>query len=262
MKKASITLVAGIAILAGSTVHAQNIAIVNGKPILQSKYEGILATVKQQAEKSGRPMPSGFESRIKTKLIENTVLVQAAEQRRLNVTPEFRNKMEEARDAILITMLLDQFRKDHPVTDAMAKAEYDKLTGDQGNEYRARHILVKTDALAATVMAELKKGTSFDALARKYSQDPGSAKRGGDLDWSSARNYVPEFGKALSELKKGETTAAPVKTQFGYHIIRLDDTRKAAVPSFEQVKPQIVQKLENDQLMKYAQDLQSKARVQ
>ena len=129
----------------------------------------------------------------------------------------------------------------------------------------ALHILVKTEALAQQILADLKKGQSFEKLAEKYSQDPGSAKRGGDLDWAAAGSYVPEFATALSALRKGETSAKPVKSEFGYHIIRLEDTRTAQAPSFESVKSQIKKQMQGQktqEFQEYLQKLQSKAKIQ
>jgi len=117
------------------------------------------------------------------------------------------------------------------VTDAEIQATYDKAkAGPIEPEYRARHILVKTEAEAKKLIADLGKKAKFEDLAKKYSKDPGSAKNGGALDWSDRRAFVPEFSDALAGLKKGETTKTPVKTQFGYHVIRLDDTRQPKIP--------------------------------
>lgn len=129
------------------------------------------------------------------------------------------------------------------MTDAEAQAEYDKVKAAQGGqEYRARHILVETEDEAKDIIAKLKLGTKFEDLASK-SKDPGSAARGGDLDWSNANAYVPEFSKAMVALKKGEITETPVKSQFGYHVIRLDDTREMQFPAFDEVKPQVIDRL-------------------
>ena len=261
MKKMHIAALAGAACVAATAVFAQNLAIVNGKSIPLAKYNSIVAAVKDQSAQTGRPLPVGYEDRIKSKLIETTALVQAAEARGLNTTPEFREKMDEARDAILISLLYEQYKKTHPVTDAQAKAEYDRLVAANGTEYRASHILVKTEAEAQKVEAELKKGANFGALARKYSLDPGSARRGGDLNWSVASNYVPPFAQALETLKKGQITATPVKSPFGYHIIRLDDVRKAPVPAFEQVKGQIRDQMEQQQIMRFQQEMQAHVKI-
>jgi len=148
------------------------------------------------------------------------------------------------------------------VTDAEAKAEYDKVKAENsGTELRASHILVESEAEARALIAQVKGGAKFDELAKKNSKDPGSAERGGDLDFAKPDAYVPEFGQALRRLKKGEMTDAPVKTQFGWHIIRLEDTREAPFPAFEEVKAQVLQQLEQRKVQKFQEDLRKSAKT-
>jgi peptidyl-prolyl cis-trans isomerase C len=163
----------------------------------------------------------------------------------------------------LIRELFADYQKKNTVTDAEAQAEYDKFaTANSGKEYRARHILVEKESEAKAIIAQLKKGGKFDAIAKKSSKDPGSGKNGGDLDWANASSYVKEFAEALLALEKGKTTEQPVKTQFGYHIIRLEDVREAQLPKFEEVKPQIVQQLTQQKLVKFQEDLRAKAKIE
>jgi peptidyl-prolyl cis-trans isomerase C len=170
--------------------------------------------------------------------------------------------MELARQSILIRELFDDFKKKNPVSDAEAQAEYDKFKAQVvGTEYRARHILVESEDEAKKLIAQIKAGAKFEDLAKKHSKDPGSGANGGDLDFAKADSYVPEFGQAMTKLKKGEMTEAPVKTQFGYHIIMLEDTREAQFPGFEEVKPQIVQRLEQIKLQNYQESLRSAAKT-
>ncbi|MFL6693447.1 MAG: peptidylprolyl isomerase, partial [Ramlibacter sp.] len=153
--------------------------------------------------------------------------------------------------------------KKNPVSDADIQAEYDKFAAaNGGKEYRARHILVATEPEAKKIIADLKKGAKFDELAKKLSKDPGSGAQGGDLDWGNANSYVPEFSQALVKLNKGQMTQEPVKTQFGYHVIRLDDVRQAQLPKLDDVKPQIAQQLQQQKLAKFQQDLRSSAKVE
>lgn len=197
--------------------------------------------------------------------------MQQAERQKLHLTSEYAEKMASARSALLASMLFEQYKKDHPISDAAAKAEYDRILAsipaEQSNtlEYNARHILVKTADEARAVQAELTSGKAFDALARQRSQDKGSAQQGGELGWAPADTYVPQFAAALKKLKKGQTTAAPVRTQFGYHIIRLDDTRKSQPPSFESIKDQIKLQMQNGQAAEfenYLNNLEKSARIQ
>ena len=143
------------------------------------------------------------------------------------------------------------------------KTEYDKLANEnKGNEYRASHILVETEAQAKDVIAQLGKGAKFEELAKKLSKDPGSGANGGDLDWAAANSYVPEFSGAMTQLGKGQMTDAPVKSQFGFHIIRVDDVREAQLPKLEEVKPQVAQQLQQQKLAKFQEDLRAKAKIQ
>jgi peptidyl-prolyl cis-trans isomerase C len=143
------------------------------------------------------------------------------------------------------------------VSDAEAQAEYDKFKAEaSGTEYRASHILVEQEDEAKALIAQIKGGAKFEDLAKTKSKDPGSGERGGDLDFAKPDAYVPEFGKAMAALKKGEMTETPVKSQFGWHIIRLTDTREAQFPAFDEVKGQIVERLEQTKM----QDFQTKLR--
>ena len=149
------------------------------------------------------------------------------------------------------------------VTDADVQAEYDKfVAANGGKEYRARHILVETEAQANAILASLKKGGKFEDIAKKQSKDPGSGANGGDLDWAAPGNFVKEFSDAMIALKKGEVTPAAVKSQFGFHIIRLDDVREAQLPKLEDVKPQISQQLQQQRMATFQQELRAKAKVE
>ncbi len=148
------------------------------------------------------------------------------------------------------------------MTDADIKAEYDKFKAQAGDkEYHVRHILVETEDQAKAIIAKLKSGTKFEELA-KQSKDPGSAANGGDLDWATPASFVKPFSDAMVALKKGDVTETPVKTQFGYHVIRLDDTRPAKVPTLEEVKPQITEALQQRKLQAYQEELRKKAKIQ
>jgi peptidyl-prolyl cis-trans isomerase C len=189
--------------------------------------------------------------------------MQEAAKRGLEGSDEFKTQMELARQTILIRELFADFQTKNPVTDADAKAEYDKYAAaNSGKEYRARHILVVKEEEAKAIIASLKKGGKFEEIAKKQSKDPGSGANGGDLDWASAKSYVPEFSEAMIKLTKGQVTQQPVKSQFGFHVIRLDDVREAQVPKFEEVKPQIQQQLQQQKLTQFQDDLRNKAKVE
>jgi len=171
--------------------------------------------------------------------------------------------MELARQALLIRELFTDYQKKNPVTDEEIKAEYDKfVAANAGKEYKASHILVEKEDEAKAIIAEINKGAKFEDIAKKQSKDPGSGAHGGNLDWATPASYVPEFTEAMIKLEKGKMTQEPVKSQFGWHVIRLDDVRDAQLPKLEDVKPQIAQQLEQQKLAKFQADLRAKAKVE
>jgi peptidyl-prolyl cis-trans isomerase C len=251
-------LSASLVMLSPLAAQAQNVAIVNGKAVPKSRVDTLL----QQATRGGQQRTPDLEQKVREEVVLREIFMQEAEKRGINATPEFRNQMELARQTVLIRELFADFQKKNAVTDAEAKAEYDKFKAQSsGTEYRARHILVEKEEDAKSVIAQLKAGAKFEDLAKKMSKDPGSAENGGDLDFAKPDAYVPEFGQAMAKLKKGEITETPVKTQFGYHVIRLDDTREASFPSFEEVKPQIQQRIAQTKLQSYQEELRNKAKT-
>jgi peptidyl-prolyl cis-trans isomerase C len=217
----------------------------------------------QQLAAAGRPVTPEMQGQLREEVVAREVFMQEAQKQGLDATEDFKNQLELARQAILIRALFENHRKTSPVSDADVKAEYDKfVAANGGKEYKARHILVETEDQAKKIMADLKKGAKFEDIAKKQSKDPGSGANGGDLDWANPASFVPEFSEAMIKLKKGETTPAPIKTQFGYHIIRVDDIRQAQLPKLEEVKPQITQQLQQQRLQKYQEELRAKAKVE
>ncbi|MCW5648139.1 MAG: peptidylprolyl isomerase [Ramlibacter sp.] len=261
MKNRYLTAIAAAA-LAGAfalPAVAQNLAIVNGKPVPKSRADALM----QQIAKSGRPVTPEMQNQLKDEIVAREIFMQEAQKRGLDTSDDFKNQMELARQTILIRELFSDYQKNNPVTDEEAKAEYDKFAAaNGGKEYRARHILVEKEEEAKAIIASLKKGGKFEDIAKKQSKDPGSGANGGDLDWANASSYVPEFSAAMIKLNKGQITDVPVKSQFGYHVIRLDDVRQAQLPKFEDVKPQIAKQLEQQKLGKFQEDLRAKAKVE
>lgn len=238
---------------------AQNLAIVNGKPVPSARAD----VLRQQVERSGRPITPEIENQIKEEVIAREVFLQEALKRGLEATNDYKNQMELARQTILIRELFTDFQKKNPVTDAEIQAEYDKfVAANSGKEYKASHILVEKEDDAKAIIAAIKKGAKFEKLAKEKSKDPGSGARGGDLDWANPSSYVPEFTEAMLKLKKGEMTQEPVKSQFGWHIIRLDDERAAQLPKLEDVKPQVAQQLQQQKLAQFQEELRTKAKVE
>ncbi|WP_295500933.1 peptidylprolyl isomerase [Limnohabitans sp. Rim8] len=257
MKKQMLS--AALVALLASPVLAQNLAVVNGKPVPSSRVKAL----QQQVEASGRPVTPEVMAQIKEELIAREIFMQEARKRGLDASEDYKSQLELARQTILIRQLFADFQKKNPVTDADIQGEYDKFVKENGGkEYRARHILVETESDAKALIAEIKKGGSFEELAKKASKDPGSGANGGDLDWAAAGSYVPEFSDAMVKLAKGQMTDAPIKSQFGFHIIRVDDVREAQLPKLDEVKPQISQQLQQQKLAKFQEDLRAKAKIQ
>lgn len=237
---------------------AQNLAVVNGKPIPSSRAD---ALVKQMASQGQKETPE-LRAMVKEELINREILMQEANKRGLTNSSDVKNQVEMARQSIVIRALVADYLKKNPVGDAEIQAEYDKYKSQAGDkEYHARHILVEKEDEARAIIAKLKGGAKFEELA-KQSKDPGSASNGGDLDWASPANFVKPFSDAMAALKKGEITQTPVKTQFGFHVIKLEDVRDAKVPALEEVKPQIAEQLQQQKLQAFQQDLKKKAKVE
>ena len=244
--------------LSSTLASAQNVAVVNGKPVPSSRVDKLAS----QLAKAGRPVTDEVRAQIKEEVIVREIFMQEAQKRGLAASEDVKAQMELARQTILIRELFADFQKKNPVTDAELKGEYDKFVAtNSGKEYKARHILVDKEDEAKDIVARLKKGEKFDELAKKLSKDPGSGAKGGDLDWANATSYVAEFSQAMVKLEKGQLTQEPVKSQFGWHVIQLDDTRDAKLPAFEDLKPQISQQLTQQKLATFQEDLRKAAKV-
>ena len=259
MKVTLTALTAAALIVTAPWAAAQNVAIVNGKPVPSARVEALV----KQIEASGRQVDDAARAQIKEEVVLREIFMQEAQKAGVANSAEFKNQMELARQTIMIRALFADFQKKNPVTDAEVQAEYDKfVAANAGKEYKARHILVEKEDEAKAIIASLKKGAKFEDIAKKQSKDPGSGANGGDLDWAPAASYVPEFSQAMIKLAKGETSEAPVQSQFGWHVIRVDDIREAELPKLEEVKAQVVQQLTQQKLQKYQTDLREKAKIQ
>ena len=259
MKSTLTTLATGLVLAFAAPAFAQNLAIVNGKPVPSSRVDVLL----EQVARSGRPVDDALKAQVKEEIIAREIFMQEAEKRGLKASKEYKAQLELAAQTILIRELFADFQKTNPVTDAEIQAEYDKFAAaNAGKEFRARHILVEKEDEAKAIIASIKGGASFEDIAKKQSKDPGSGANGGDLDWAAAGSYVPEFSGAMTKLEKGQMTDTPVKSQFGFHIIRVDDVREAQLPKLEEVKPQISQQLQQQKLSTYQDTLRAKAKIQ
>lgn len=249
-----IALIAAVAMPA----MAQNLAIVNGKPIPSARADAMI----KQLQAQGQPESPELRAMVREELINREILMQEANRRGVTKDPDVQHQIEIARQSVTIRALVQDFLKKNPVTDEEVKAEYDKFKSQSPDkEYNARHILVETEEQAQRIIDKLNGGAKFEELA-KESKDPGSAANGGSLDWAPPTAFVEPFSNAMVALKKGEVTQKPVKTDFGYHVIRLDDVREAQFPALEEVKPQIAEALQQRKLQAFQEDLRKKAKIQ
>jgi peptidyl-prolyl cis-trans isomerase C len=241
------------------TAQAQNIAIVNGKAVPKARVEALMSQALRQGNQQRTPE---LEQQVRDEVVLREMFMQEAEKRGLAASPDYKAQMEFARQTILIRELFADYQKKNPVTDAEVQAEYDKFKSQSGGtEYRARHILVEKEDDAKALIAQIKGGAKFEDLAKKNSKDPGSGENGGDLDFAAAGAYVPEFSQAMVKLKKGELTESPVKTQFGWHVIKLEDTREAKFPPLAEVKGQIQQRIGQQKLAEFRDSIRAKAKT-
>jgi peptidyl-prolyl cis-trans isomerase C len=255
--KTSAALIVGTLVLP-LAVMAQNIATVNGKPVPKARVDALL----KQATRSGQPVTPELEAQAKDQVVLREIFSQEAEKQGIQNTKEFQDQLALVRQSVLLQTLFQNYAAKVQVTDAEAKAEYDKIKAEQGGqEYHARHILVDNEDEAKKLIAQIKAGAKFEDLAKKNSKDTGSAENGGDLDWAKATTYVPEFSAALQKLKPGEMTDTPVKTQFGYHIIKLEDVRAAQFPAFDDVKDKIKENMKGEKVREYQEKLRKSAKT-
>lgn len=245
-------------LLASSFALAQNVAVVNNKPIPKARED---AWVKELTKQGQADSPE-LRKQVKDRLIQNEILLQEAQRRGVAERAEVKFMLDVQRQNTLIQALLRDEIEKSPITDAQIKAAYEAQKTKVGSkEYRARHILVEKEDEAKAITEQLKKGARFEDLA-KGSKDTGSAKNGGDLDWAAPDSYVKPFSEALVKLNKGQVTEIPVQTQFGWHVIRLDDVRDTQFPPLEQVTPQIREGLQQQRVQAYVETLRKSAKIQ
>ena len=238
---------------------AQTLVTVNGKPIPSSLADQFLKQQTEQAASHGQKLPPDVKDQIKEHLIDLTVLSQEAEKAGIAKEDDVKNELLYQRESLLARTLIADYIKKNPIKDEALKAEYETLKATMPKtEYHARHILVDKEDDAKAIIVKLKNGAKFEDLAKENSKDP-SANNGGDLDWGNTNTYVKPFSDAMVSLKKGQFTETPVHTEFGYHIIKLEDTRDAHVPSFDDLKPRLMQMMQQKQVEEYRKSLRAKA---
>ena len=233
-------------------------AIVNGVSIPQARVDIRVKVAAQQ----GQPDSPEFRKVIRDDLINLEVISQAATKNGLDKQTDVAQQLELARQSVLAGAFVQDYAKNHPIGDDVLQKEYEALKARVGNkEYKLSHILVGTEDEAKKIAGQLKKGAKFAKIAKAQSKDPGSKNNGGDLGWAVPSNFVQPFAEAVSKLKKGEISA-PVQTQYGWHIIKLEDTRELKVPTFEEMKPNLEKRLQQQAIQKEIEDMRSKAKIE
>ncbi|MBD8531868.1 MULTISPECIES: peptidylprolyl isomerase [unclassified Massilia] len=251
-------LLLAMSFIVAAPVFAQNVATVNGKPIPAARVDQMVKQVVAQGRAADSPQ---LREMIKKDLIGREVLIQEADKQNVGARADVKAAIDNARQSIIINAMLADYVKKNPIKDADIKAEYDKAkAGAPDKEYHARHILVEKEDDAKAIITKLKGGAKFDELA-KQSKDPGSAANGGDLGWTDPSRFVPEFSKAMTALKVGAITDTPVKTQYGFHVIKLEETRPVTIPPLDQVKQQVAEQLQQRKLAEYRESLLKKATI-
>lgn len=237
---------------------ADTVAVVNGKPIKQSVYDYIAKDATARGQKVDAPVKEA----IVNKLVDSELVYQEAQKIGLDKQADYLAREELSRRELLTATFLQDFVKKNPISDADTKAAYEQYKKAYGDkEYNARHILVKTEAEAKDIIAQLGKGGDFSKIAKEKSMDPGSKDKSGDLGWFSPATMVKPFSDAAALLQKGAVTASPVQTQFGWHVIKLVDTRVAQPLSYDKVKEGIQKNLQQRNLEKMMAELRSKAKI-
>jgi len=241
----------------------KNAAVVNGVPIPQARMDFVAKAQLAQSQGQQQDGPE-FRENLREIMITREILYQEALKRKLDKNPDYQMQLDLAKQQIILGVLFEDINKKIQPSDADVAKEYERVKTQQGEskQYKARHILVKEEAEAKQVLADLQSGGDFAKIAAEKSADPGSKDNGGQLEWSEAEAFVQPFGEALKALKKGELTKEPVKTDYGFHIIELQDVRAVNFPPLEQVKPQIQQSLANKAREDYIATLRTKAKIQ
>lgn len=253
--------IAGLALLGAilaSTAYAESksAAMVNGVSIPQSRLDIRVKAAMAQ----GQPDSPELRNAVRDELINIEVLAQAASKKGLNKQTEVTQQIDLSKQTILASAFIQDYVKNHPISDDTLKQEFEKINKQRGSkEYKVSHILLKTEAEAKTVADQLKN-SKFEDVAMDKSQDPGSSVKGGDLGWAVPSNFVKPFADAMVALSKGQISA-PVQSQFGWHVIKLEDTRDLKTPSFDEVKPQLTQHMQQQLVQKVIAEQRAKATI-
>lgn len=233
------------------------IATVNGKPIAKSEFDLYIETIERQ---SGRPIPQEQHAEILDQYISMHLAAEAATKQGLTKRQDVRDQLELARINVIVDAALQDYLDQHPVADEELRPEYDAQVAAMPREYHARHILVEDKEAADEITAALKKGADFAQLAKQRSKDS-SSQSGGDLGWFTPDVMVKPFADAVVALEPGQVTEEPVQTQFGWHVIKLEESRASAAPPFEEVKDRVKVLVQRKKLQAYLDELRQSAKI-
>jgi peptidyl-prolyl cis-trans isomerase C len=250
------------ACLLSGTAFAQNAAIVNGKSIPKAQLDKLV-------QKSQQPDSPQVRDQAREMLVTRELILQEADKRGVIQKESVRDQLEQSRMGVLIAAVFEDYVDKEGVAESDLKAAYESVkTQYTGKEYHVEHILVEKESDAKAITAQIKAGGNFEEIAKAKSKDPGSAPNGGDLGWVTDKALVPEFSKAMVQLKNGQVTDKPVKSQFGWHVIKMVDVRDVKAPSMDEIKDQLKQMIMSDQNWQKAkfsemmQKLRAKAKIQ
>jgi peptidyl-prolyl cis-trans isomerase C len=267
MTKHSLTLAVAAALLAlaGAPAQAQDksaapakaaaAAPASGKELYPKAYYDLM--LKDRIAQGQTDSPE-LRAALREELNTRELLLREAKKKGLDKNPEVKTQMDLTAQTVLVRAFVADWVKANPISDAALQKEYEAIKAQMGDkEYKVRHILVEKEDEAKEIIVALQKGEKFEKLAER-SKDPGSKANGGDLDWNAPGNFVKPFSDAMVKLPKGKFTTAPVQTQFGWHVIEVDDIRDAKVPPFDEVKGQLAQRMQGQQLEVYFKELRAK----
>lgn len=260
MKKTMSIFTALLLLTALQTAQAatEAAATVNGKVIKQSLVDYII----KDATERGQQVDDNVRATVVEKLISSEIILQEAQRLKLDKQPEFLAKEELTRRELLVNTYLQDYLKKNPVSEAETKAAYEQYKKEMGDkEYSARHVLVETENEAKQIIAQLDKGADFAKLAGEKSKDPGSQAKGGDLGWFPLGGMVKPFSDAVAKLSKGSYTKTPIQTQFGWHVVKLENVREMKAPTYDKVKDGLQKQIQQRKLEKLLNELRSKAKV-
>ena len=248
-----------LAVFAAAPAFAQNVAVVNGTAIPKSRADALIAQLVKQGQKDSPQLHDA----VRDELINREILMQEAVREGIPTRADVKAQVAVAQQTVVLRSLIEDYVAKNKPSDAEVKARYDELVKQAGGkEYHLHHILVDNEQQAKDLIAKIKGGAKFEDLAKQFSKDPGSGKNGGDLDWANPKTYVPEFAAAAEKLQKGQMTDTPVHTQFGWHIIKLEDRRQKGAPPFDQIKDRILASLVHRKAQEVGQKLRDGAQLE